>query len=92
MSKDQKDLELKANELGKELDDNEIEAASGGVYVYDCGRNGDDINRDAYDRFKDDDDSQEQSCGGKAIGFKPDPGPIRRCGLCTVSGYGTEIG
>jgi hypothetical protein len=30
MSKEQKDLEIKADELGKELSDDEVEAATGG--------------------------------------------------------------
>jgi hypothetical protein len=88
MSKDQKDLEIKANELGKELDDDEIEAVAGGAPAFNCGQSGYDI---PDDRNNDGDDSNEQSCGGIATGFNPNPAPIERCNLCTRSGHGYII-
>jgi hypothetical protein len=90
MSKEQKDLEIMANELGKELDDEEIEAVAGGAPVYECQRNGDDTNY--YDPNKDSDDSHAPSCGGIATGFNPNPGPVRNCTLCIKSGTGHIIG
>jgi hypothetical protein len=96
MSKEQKDLELKANELGNELDDDEIEAASGGVgYNCDCISVGTGIKEDPNnDPFKkcllsgntSPDYPTDKSCF--AAGFGGDDNYYGPACQCTRSGQG----
>jgi hypothetical protein len=80
MSKEQKDLEIKANEMGKELGDDEIEAASGGdVCVCVIGGDGDLDKRGPTGR--------DNPCVCFVGGAGTDAENNLRCG-CPVGGYG----
>jgi hypothetical protein len=82
MSKEQKDLEIKANDLGKELGDNEIEAASGGG-ACGCafgGLGSEDAPGEGHDDF----------CGCALAGAGVDDRCELRC-ACPVTGFGMAL-
>jgi hypothetical protein len=85
MSEEQKDLEIKANDLGKELGDDEVEAASGGSAcgcVF-AGYGKDDELGEGYDN----------ECHCITAGFGSDcldhPDNVNRC-TCVIGGYGKD--
>jgi hypothetical protein len=81
MSKEQKDLEIKANELGKELGDNEVEAASGGSFCF-CELVG-------YGSEDDPGKGNDDFCGCAIAGMGADKDLYMRC-ACPVAGAGLD--
>jgi cytochrome b involved in lipid metabolism len=88
MSKDQKDLEVKANDLGKELGDEEVKEISGGDSCF-CVIGGSGV-ADASRISIYNHEGNDDECWCVVSGYGDDIKGNMRC-LCPVAGGGVDV-